>query len=273
MSDPRISTVGLLRPAACDRVLRLGLAHAGGEHRPRRPALEVDAEVEPAGAERDQSGHDDDPREQEPQPAATDEVEPRVAPVHAHEGARVAAAPAAGPLRPARGRRLPGVVEGLLGLQLLVVVLLVALVVGRAVAPVRRRVGRLALLVGRDLEIGQIGVEALGGAHWSTAPATARPRDTPKRPSVRRSLRPSSTTSGRVKKYVMKTSRSVESPRKKANPFTSPMARMNSTAAAANDTRSAASTVRQALWKPRSTLVRTVRPERVSSFNRSKYTM
>ena len=43
--------------------------------------------------------------------------------------------------------------------------------------------------------------------------------------------------------------------------------------AARSDTKSAASTVRQAEWNPRSTLVRTLRPVRASSFKRSKYTM
>jgi len=38
--------------------------------------------------------------------------------------------------------------------------------------------------------------------------------------------RPSKMTSGRVKYHVMKTSISVESPKKKAKPFTSPTAMM-----------------------------------------------
>ena len=62
----------------------------------------------------------------------------------------------------------------------------------------------------------------------------------------------------------------VESPRKKAKPFTSPTATRYRTIAASSDTKSAAHTVRQALLKPRSTDVRTERPDLVSSFNRSK---
>ena len=62
----------------------------------------------------------------------------------------------------------------------------------------------------------------------------------------------------------------VERPRKKAKPFTLPTATKYRTMAASNETKSAAHTVRHALLKPRSTEVRMERPDRVSSFNRSK---
>ena len=62
----------------------------------------------------------------------------------------------------------------------------------------------------------------------------------------------------------------VERPRKKAKPFTFPTATRYRTIAASSDTKSAAHTVRHALLKPRSTEVRTERPDLVSSLRRSK---
>ena len=107
-----------------------------------------------------------------------------------------------------------------------------------------------------------------------TRGAAFRPRAMPMpRIEVRASLRPSRYTAGRVKNHVTMMSSNVESPRKNANPCTEPAARKKSRTAARSDTVSAASTVRQAEAKPRSSEVRTERPERVSSFNRSKYTM
>ena len=71
----------------------------------------------------------------------------------------------------------------------------------------------------------------------------------------------------------MTTSAKVAKPRKNANPRTEPTVNHHNTAAARNDTVSAASTVRHAPSKLRCAELRKVRPEASSSFKRSKNTM
>src|SRR5207244_4354701 len=73
----------------------------------------------------------------------------------------------------------------------------------------------------------------------------ARPRATPKnRAWVNSRLRPSRTTIGRVKKKAVKTSSTVDRPRKKANPRTDPTVSRYRIKAARKDTKSAARMVR-----------------------------
>ena len=86
------------------------------------------------------------------------------------------------------------------------------------------------------------------------------------------SVRASSNTAGRVKKYATNRSHNVDRPRKKAKPRTEPTVRYHSTAAPISDTMSATTMVCQAPAKPRWALLRIDRPARTSSFNRSKNT-
>jgi hypothetical protein len=89
---------------------------------------------------------------------------------------------------------------------------------------------------------------------------------------VKKSLRPSSPTSGRVKNHATTTSSSVDSPRKKAKPRTGPTVSTYSRKAPMKLETSAVRIVLNARWKPRSTDDRIVLPLRISSLRRSKYT-
>ena len=82
-----------------------------------------------------------------------------------------------------------------------------------------------------------------------------------------------SVISGLVKKKTTTTSRTVVRPSVNAKPWTLPTVTMNSTAAARNDTKSETRMVRRARGQARSTAGRRVRPSRISSRTRSKYTM
>ena len=75
---------------------RGGLGHGQGlgGHQPRLPALEVDAQVEAPGAQREDPDQDDHGRDAEPHLAAADEVERGLAPVEADEDVRGASRPA-----------------------------------------------------------------------------------------------------------------------------------------------------------------------------------
>ncbi len=78
---------------------------------------------------------------------------------------------------------------------------------------------------------------------------------------------------GLVKRNTTTTSSRVVRPSVKAKPWTLPTVTMNSTAAARNDTKSETRIVRRARGQARSTAGRRVRPSRISSRMRSKYTM
>src|SRR6185437_3275915 len=224
----------LAQPGRLHHADGLGAGSGRGRHLPGCAPLECDAQVQPAEPERRQAGDDDDGGDGEPPLLPTDEVEGGLAVVQAAQRPR----PPLG-----LGRRLHLLPLLLVGEQLvlqLLADLLVAQRVEVAVAvavpggtvPGGRVVGEQRLLLGGPLPGAAHlhvlePVVVLVEAHRSApAPApTAKPRSMPIRLAwVSRSLRPRRTTSGRVKKYVMKMSNRVDSPRKKAKPFTVPTA-------------------------------------------------
>ena len=75
------------QPRRLDRLDHRRLGHPRGQDLPGGPALEVDPEVEAPDAEGAQAGQDDDPGEEEPPPAPSDEVEPGLAPVETEQDA------------------------------------------------------------------------------------------------------------------------------------------------------------------------------------------
>ena len=88
-----------------------------------------------------------------------------------------------------------------------------------------------------------------------------------------RSLRVSSDTAGRLKKYTTNRSRSVATPSVSAKPRTEEIAVTYKTAAAIAVTRSAATIVRNDRLNAGATAARGERPAWTSSFSRSKNTM
>ena len=76
--------------------------------------------------------------------------------------------------------------------------------------------------------------------------------------------------SGWVKRKTTTRSSTVDMPRVKAKPFTSPMASTYRIAAARKLTASAERIVRRARTQARGTAERSVRPSRISSLSRSK---
>ena len=90
------------------------------------------------------------------------------------------------------------------------------------------------------------------------------------RPSPQNLVRPSSTTTGWVKKKQMSMSMAVVSPRVKAKPLTWSTDRMNRITAESSETPSDMRMVPRAFIHPVWRAVRSVRPSRISSRIRSK---
>ena len=79
---PSSSTVGSINPVPFRALVACGLGDARRGDRPLGPALELDAQVQPAPQhDRDDPEHDDRRRDAEPDLALADEVEARLAPV------------------------------------------------------------------------------------------------------------------------------------------------------------------------------------------------